>query len=77
MSKSITKRSNKMNDLILGSNETMSHNQIAELVKSRPDTVKSSIERLSEKGIISYTPVAGRVGKNGVSANLAPLRHSK
>ena len=38
---------------------TMSHYQIAELVLSRPDSVKRTMERLSERGVIELTPVVG------------------
>jgi len=55
-----------MNDLILKSKETMSHTQIAELVKSRPDKVKQSMERLAGKGIIKLTPL-GEVNHLGQS----------
>lgn len=36
---------------------TMSSREIAEVVESRHDKVKQSIERLSEKGLVSFTPV--------------------
>lgn len=36
---------------------TMSSREIAELVESRHDKVKQSMERLAEKGIITFTPV--------------------
>lgn len=43
---------------------TMSHNQIAELVKSRPDSVKRTMKTLSDKGVIlvtqSVVPVRGK-----------------
>lgn len=35
---------------------TMSSREIAELVESRHDSVKRTIERLAEKGLISFTP---------------------
>ena len=38
---------------------TMSHYQIAELVLSRPDSVKRTMERLSERGVIELTPLVG------------------
>ena len=38
---------------------TMSHYQIADLVLSRPDSVKRTMERLSERGVIELTPVVG------------------
>ena len=37
--------------------ETMSHKEIATLVKSRPDKVKQSIERLAKNGVITFTPM--------------------
>lgn len=36
---------------------TMSSREIAELVESRHDKVKQSIERLAEKGVVTFTPV--------------------
>ncbi|WP_062359808.1 Rha family transcriptional regulator [Vreelandella aquamarina] len=36
---------------------TMSSRDIAELVESRHDKVKQSIERLAERGLITFTPV--------------------
>lgn len=36
--------------------QTMSSREIAELVESRHDSVKRAIERLREKGLISFTP---------------------
>ncbi len=36
---------------------TMSSREIAELLESRHDKVKQSMERLSEKGVITFTPV--------------------
>ncbi|WP_353191390.1 phage antirepressor KilAC domain-containing protein [Pandoraea pnomenusa] len=48
-----------MNDLIRRDAElTMSSREIADLVESRHDTVKLSIERLAEKGLIAFTSVA-------------------
>lgn len=44
--------------------ETMSHVEIAEVVKSRPDKVKQSMRRLESKGIIQLTPV-GEVNHKG------------
>jgi len=47
----------KMNELILNSNvSTMSSREIADLVESRHDSVKRSMETLSNKGLISFTP---------------------
>ncbi len=43
--------------LELTSKETMSHREIAELVKSRDDSVKRTIERLSKNGVITFTPM--------------------
>ena len=37
-------------------NLTMSSREIAELVESRHDSVKRCIERLSDKGLVSFTP---------------------
>ncbi|SEL45301.1 Rha family transcriptional regulator [Halomonas daqiaonensis] len=36
---------------------TMSSREIAELVESRHDKVKQSMERLAERGLITFTPV--------------------
>lgn len=36
---------------------TMSSREIAEVVKSRHDKVKQSMERLAERGLIAFTPV--------------------
>ncbi|WP_228723097.1 Rha family transcriptional regulator [Limnobaculum xujianqingii] len=41
--------------IIENKNLTMSHVEIAELVGSRPDSVKRTIETLAEKGIITFT----------------------
>ncbi|WP_257282094.1 Rha family transcriptional regulator [Endozoicomonas sp. ISHI1] len=35
----------------------MSHIEIAKLAGKRPDTVKKSMERLQDKGLISFTPM--------------------
>ena len=35
---------------------TMSSREISELVESRHDSVKRTIERLTEKGVVSFTP---------------------
>jgi phage regulator Rha-like protein len=45
-----------MQSLITSNNLTMSSREIAELVESRHDSVKRTIERLSEQGLISFTP---------------------
>ncbi|MTI12056.1 Rha family transcriptional regulator [Sansalvadorimonas verongulae] len=37
--------------------QTMSHVEIAELAGSRPDKVKQSIERLTDKGVVTFTPM--------------------
>lgn len=58
-----------MNDPIRRDAElTMSSREIAELVESRHDTVKLSIERLADKGVIAFTPVAEKSsgGRPGV-----------
>lgn len=44
-------------DLVANSVKTMSSKQIAEVVDSRHDSVKRTIERLAEKGVISFTPM--------------------
>ena len=49
-----------MTDLIPTSKNgplTMSSREIAEVVESRHDKVKQSIERLADKGLVSFTPV--------------------
>jgi len=48
-----------MNELINSNakNQTMSSREIAELVESRHDVVKLSIERLAERGVISLPPL--------------------
>lgn len=38
---------------------TMSSQEIADLVSSRHDSVKRTIERLQEKGVVSFTPSVG------------------
>ena len=53
-----------MDELMLNNSDTMTHVQIAELVQSRPDKVKQSMERLSSKGLIELTPVGGVNHKN-------------
>jgi anti-repressor protein len=56
-----------MSDLIKIENITMSSLEIAELVESRHDKVKQSIERLVERGVISQPPVGdGPKSSNGV-----------
>ncbi|WP_257292005.1 Rha family transcriptional regulator, partial [Endozoicomonas sp. ONNA1] len=35
----------------------MSHIEIAKLAGKRPDTVKKSMERLQDKGLITFTPM--------------------
>ena len=63
----------KMQELsVLNSNQkTMSSLEIAELVETRHDVVKKSIERLIQKGIISKPPlVDGEKSANGVVIQL-------
>lgn len=50
-----------MNNLIVSHSQplTMSHYQIADVVGSRPDSVKRTMERLSDRGVIELTPVVG------------------
>lgn len=54
-----TKGNATMTSLALKDNfvKTMSSKQIADVVGSRHDSVKRTIERLAEKGIISFTPM--------------------
>lgn len=55
-----------MNDLSLSSKTlTMSSREIAVLVESRHDKVKQSIERLAERGLISFTPVGENPKEQG------------
>lgn len=53
-----------MTDLIPSNNTqlTMSSREIAQVVESRHDKVKQSIERLSERGLVSFTPVGEKSG---------------
>ncbi|END3476045.1 Rha family transcriptional regulator [Salmonella enterica] len=46
---------------------SMTHKEIAEVVKSRPDSVKRTIERLAENGVIQLPPmvVCGRINGLG------------
>lgn len=47
-----------MTNVILPNNElTMSHIEIAELVGSRADSVKRTVDRLAEKGVIQLPPM--------------------
>ena len=49
----------------------MSSKQIADVVNSRHDSVKRTIERLAEKGVISQPPlVDGEKSANGVVEKL-------
>lgn len=48
-----------MSNLTSSNNETMTHNQLAELTNKRPDNVKRTIESLSEKGVIRFTQIEG------------------
>lgn len=54
-----------MHQLISSNNMTMTSREIAELVESRHDKVKQSIDRLVEKGVISQPPM----GDGAKSAN--------
>ncbi|KMQ75281.1 Rha family transcriptional regulator [Marinobacter subterrani] len=47
---------------------TMSSREIAQVVESRHDKVKQSIERLSQRGLVSFTPVGEKsdTGRPGV-----------
>ncbi|WP_203368890.1 Rha family transcriptional regulator [Cysteiniphilum marinum] len=55
-----------MNGLITAA-QTMSSREIAELVESRHDKVKQSIERLAERGVISQPPMGdGKKSANGI-----------
>lgn len=47
-----------MNNLTTKNNITMSSREIADLVESRHDDVKRSIERLSDRGVIQLPPLA-------------------
>ena len=55
-----------MTNMILAQNKslTMSSREIAELLKSRHDKVKQSMERLQERGLIQLTPL-GEVNHRG------------
>lgn len=57
-----------MTEVILpNSNLTMSHIEIAEVVGSRPDNVKVTIERLVSRGVISKPAMQeGKKSANGV-----------
>lgn len=51
--------------------KTMSSKQIADVVNSRHDSVKRTIERLAEKGVISHPPmVDGEKSANGIIEKL-------
>lgn len=58
-----------MNQLMVGSpQQTMTSREIADLVESRHDDVKRSIERLAKSGAISQPPMAdGAKAANGVT----------
>ena len=61
----------KMNQLTVTNNKTMSSLQIAELVEIRPDSVKRSIKRLMSGGTISQSPLVGGIkAANGVVERL-------
>lgn len=51
----------------VGEQISMTHKEIAELVNSRPDNVKRTIERLAESGVIQLPPmeVCGRINGLG------------
>lgn len=60
-----------MNQLVNLSMLTMNSLEITELVQSRHDKVKQSIERLTERGVISQPPmVDGIKSANGVTPKL-------
>jgi phage regulator Rha-like protein len=60
--------------LINGQQATMSSREIAELVESRHDSVKRTIERCAESGAISHPPlVDGMKAPNGVVEKLYQL----
>ena len=60
-----------MNELKINNQQTMSSREIAELVESRHDKVKQSIERLAERGVISKPPTGdGEKSANGVVEKL-------
>ncbi len=46
---------------------TMSHREIATLTNTRPDKVKQSIERLAERGLITFTPMGETVQAGAVT----------
>lgn len=54
-----------------GSDATMTHKEISELVGSRPDNVKVSIERLAERGVIRLpaTQVLEEINNLGLTIN--------
>lgn len=67
-----------MTDLILSGNTnepTMSSREIAELVNSRPDKVRQSIERLAARGVIQLPPL-GEV-KNHLGQSVSEYRVCK
>ncbi|MCU4363585.1 DNA-binding protein, partial [Acinetobacter sp. WU_MDCI_Abxc22] len=46
-----------MNAIVPLQTQSMNSLEISELVQSRPDKVKQSIERLAEKGVITLPPM--------------------
>lgn len=68
-----TTKGKPMNSLALKDDfvKTMSSKQIADVVNSRHDSVKRTIERLAEKGVISQPPmVDGEKSANGIIEKL-------
>jgi phage regulator Rha-like protein len=55
-----------MNEMTLKNEKTMSSREISDLVESRHDAVKKSIERLVERGVIQCPPVANFKNINNV-----------
>lgn len=56
-----------MNAIMKVNNDTMSHLQIAELLglQERPDSVKRTMDRLKERGLISITPLVEPIPGGG------------
>ncbi|WBA79581.1 phage antirepressor KilAC domain-containing protein [Endozoicomonas sp. GU-1] len=48
------------------SEQTMSSREIAEIVESRHDSVKRTIERLSTKGVVSFTPLVETLNQGAI-----------
>lgn len=59
---------NQLTPTFNGQPLTMSSREIADVVESRHDKVKQSIERLSQRGLVSFTPVGEKseTGRPGV-----------